>query len=193
MKEILLATNNAHKLREARAILEPFGFFVISLAQAGISSNPEETGESFAQNALIKAQAVAALCPKRTILADDSGLCIEYFNGYPGLYSSRFLGEDTSYYEKNEIVLRLLRDVKNRHAWYTCAAVLYQSGEYRHFEAQCHGEIGFRQSGQNGFGFDPIFVVNNHSLAELSESQKNQMSHRYLAFREVAEALGEKI
>lgn len=188
-------------MREIREILAGFTIkgepvVVRSMKEAGIDIPIEENGESFGQNARIKARAVAAAARGAIVLADDSGLEIDYLNKEPGIYSARYLGEDTSYHEKNGNLLRRLEGVpdEKRRARFVCAiACVLPDGRDFTREATIEGLIGYEEKGENGFGYDPIFVVPEYgrSTAELSEEEKNRISHRGKALRAVRERLEE--
>ena len=192
MKKIYVATNNNHKIMEIREILK--GFECISLKDAGIESNPEETGSTFEENAIIKAMALHKLTGEAAI-ADDSGICIDAFGGEPGIFSSRFLGEDTAYDIKNNIILDRLKDTPwdERGAQFVCAvAYVNEKGEAKSFLGVCPGHIGYEPKGDRGFGYDPIFVPvcgDGRTTAEMTDDEKNAISHRGLAMREFAKHL----
>lgn len=186
MQTIIFATNNENKVREIRQMLKG-SFNVITLKEAGISACIEENGETFEENALIKARHIYNLTKKATI-SDDSGLCIDYLDGKPGVHSARFMGEDTSYQVKNEEILRLLSDVPNdkRGAKFVCVmAFITEEGEEYLVRGEMEGRISEKIAGENGFGYDPIFYLDEYekTAAELSSTQKNEISHRGLALR----------
>lgn len=192
MKEILLVSNNKHKVKEISAVLSPLGFNVVSLAEAGIEMEIEETGITFAENAILKAEALRSYW-FGGILADDSGIEFECLNGLPGVYSARFLGEDTPYHLKNKLVLQLMEKQQNRKARYVCClAFLHQEKTYT-FEAYLNGEIANKTQGEYGFGYDPIFYLpaRQCNLAELTPDEKNLISHRSQATKMLAEFLEE--
>ena len=190
---IVFATGNAGKIKEIRMIMEDTGMEVVSMKDAGIRVDIEENGQSYEENALIKARAVAAFT-KDIVMADDSGLEIDYLNKEPGIYSARYLGEDTSYEIKNQALLDRLSGVKkeDRTARFVCAiaAVLPDKREFVVRET-IEGYIGEKPAGTNGFGYDPIFYVDEYgcSTAELSEEKKNEVSHRGKALRAMREVL----
>ena len=190
---IVFATGNAGKIKEIRMIMEDTGMEVVSMKDAGIRVDIEENGQSYEENALIKARAVAAFT-KDVVMADDSGLEIDYLNKEPGIYSARYLGEDTSYEIKNQALLDRLSGVKkeDRTARFVCAiaAVLPDKREFVVRET-IEGYIGEKPAGTNGFGYDPIFYVDEYgcSTAELSEEKKNEVSHRGKALRAMREVL----
>lgn len=199
MQRIIFATGNAGKMKEIRMILadltlqgEPVE--ILSMKEAGIVLDIEENGKSFLENAIIKARAVAAAGNGAIVLADDSGLEIDYLNGEPGIYSARYLGENTSYHEKNSNLIERLIGVSDekRTARFVCAiACVLPDGQVLTEEAAIEGRIGYEEKGKNGFGYDPIFMVSSYgkSTAELTEEEKNEISHRGKALRAMKERL----
>ncbi len=199
MQKLIFATGNAGKMREIRTILrdlkikgEPVEIF--SMKEAGIQVTIEENGKSFEENAVIKAKAVAAAAEGAIVLADDSGLEIDYLNKEPGIYSARYMGEDTSYHEKNSNLIWRLKDAseEERTARFVCAiACVLPDGRVLTENAAIEGTIGYEERGENGFGYDPIFMVPAYgkSTAELSEEEKNAISHRGKALRAMKERL----
>ena len=189
MRKIIFATGNQGKMREIRAILEDMKWDVVSMKEAGIDPEIEENGASFTENAVIKAQTVAdtlALEKKVrecVVLADDSGLVIDCLNGEPGIYSARYLGEETPFSEKSADLLRRMKDVpeEERSARFVCAiAAVFPDGEVVTTEGTVEGRIGYELRGDNGFGYDPIFYLPEYgrTAAELTDEEKNQISHR---------------
>lgn len=163
-------------------IMADTGMEVISMKDAGITIDIEENGTTYEENAMIKARAVAAHTDA-IVLADDSGLEIDYLNKEPGVYSARYMGEDTSYRIKNANLIQRLEGVpdEQRTARFVCAiAAVLSDGTELTTRATIEGRIGYEEKGQNGFGFDPIFYVPEFgkTTAELSEEEKNQVSHR---------------
>ena len=191
--KIIFATGNKNKMREIRDILSDLGMEILSMKEAGIDKEINEDGKTCEENALIKARAVAE-DTDAVVLADDSGLEIDYLNKEPGIYSARYLGEDTSYEIKNQALLDRLSGVKkeDRTARFVCAiaAVLPDKREFVVRET-IEGYIGEKPAGTNGFGYDPIFYVDEYgcSTAELSEEKKNEVSHRGKALRAMREVL----
>ena len=197
MKKIIFATGNADKMKEIRQILSDLDAEVLSMKEAGISVDIEENGTTFEENALIKAKAVAAYTDA-IVLADDSGLEIDYLNKEPGVYSARYMGEDTSYTIKNQNLLDRLNGVpkEQRTARFVCAiAAVLPDKETLVTRETIEGYIGFEPQGENGFGYDPIFYVPdlNCSTAELSPEEKNARSHRGNALRAMREELKQYI
>lgn len=190
---IVFATGNAGKMREIRMILEDLGCEVVSMKEAGADPEIIEDGKSFAENAEIKARAVWA-CTGDIVLADDSGLVVDYIGGEPGIYSARYMGEDTSYEIKNRNIIDRLAEAKGeeRAARFLCniAAVL-PDGRVLHTEAAMEGLIAYEPAGNEGFGYDPILYIPEFgkTSAELTIEQKNQISHRGKALEAMKEVL----
>lgn len=210
MKDIIFATQNAGKMKEIREILKDSGRRIYSQKEAGIDAEAEETGSTFAENAMIKAETVMDWCrehgipglPGRTaadflVLADDSGLEIDALNGEPGIYSARYLGHETSYREKNADLIARLEGVPKaeRSARFVCAiAAVFPDGGRETALGTIEGYIGWKESGENGFGYDPIFYLyeTDRSTAELPPEEKNAVSHRGRALRKMKEILQKK-
>lgn len=194
MKKIIFATGNAGKMREIKEILADFGAEILSMKEAGIFTDAEENGASYEENALIKARAVAQKAKDAVVLADDSGLEIDALGGEPGIYSARYMGEDTSYRVKNANLIERLAGVpeEKRTARFVCAiAAVLPDGRELVTKAAVEGRIGYEERGEGGFGYDPIFYVPEfgRTTAELSEEEKNQISHRGKALRLMKEEL----
>lgn len=192
-KKIVFATGNEGKMKEVRMILADLGVPVLSQKEAGISAEVEENGESFAENARIKACAVQKLTDA-IVLADDSGLEVDYLDRAPGIYSARYMGEHTPYDIKNNHILELLADAPpgKRTARFVCAiAAALPDGTVLTSEGVMEGEIGYEIAGENGFGYDPIFYLPQYGCtsAEISPEQKNEVSHRGKALRAMKEQL----
>lgn len=196
-KRIVFATGNEGKMKEIRAILSDLGMPVVSMKEAGVSLDIEENGATFAENAKIKAMAVWK-CTGGIVLADDSGLSVDYIGGEPGVYSARYLGEDTSYEIKNQNIIDRLKDAKGqeRSARFVCniAAVL-PDGSVIQREASMEGLIAEKPAGAGGFGYDPILYLPEFkkTSAELTMEEKNQISHRGKALEAMKEALKEAL
>lgn len=193
MKRIIFATTNEGKMKEIRLIMEDSGYEIVSLKEAGISADIIENGTTFEENALIKAETIAKLTGELA-LADDSGLEVDYLDKAPGIYSARFLGEDTGYDVKNQYILDKLKDVpqSGRSARFVCAIALADGkGNTWTKRATIEGYIGDEARGENGFGYDPIFMVPeyNKTTAELSIDEKNKISHRAKALKAMKEEL----
>ncbi len=197
MKKIIFATGNENKMKEIRQIMGDMDVEILSMKEAGISADIVEDGKTFEENAVIKAKAIADLT-KEIVLADDSGLEIDYINKEPGIYSARYMGEDTSYHIKNQNLIDRLKDAKEeeRTARFVCAiAAAFPDGEVLTTIGTIEGTIAYEEKGENGFGYDPIFYVPEFgcTTAELSEEAKNKVSHRGNALRAMKEKLKAKI
>lgn len=204
MLQIIFATGNQGKLREIRAILGDCEAEVISMKEAGLELEIEENGTTFEENALIKARAVAdALAMRKerrtcVVMADDSGLEIDCLNGEPGVYSARYLGEDTPFDVKSRDFLRRMADVpeENRGARFVCAiAAIFPDGGTVTTSGVVEGKIGYELRGDNGFGYDPIFYLPEYgrTAAELSDEEKNRISHRSRALGLMKEELKKRM
>lgn len=178
-KTLIAATHNQGKLAEFARMLEPKGIHVMPPEDPELVKSIVEDGETFADNALIKARAVFAATGLSTI-ADDSGLCIDALDGRPGVYSARYLGEDTPYTVKNDTILKALEDVPEpkRTAHFECAIALVTAQGEHVFKGTFEGKIGYKPSGRNGFGYDPIFYVGEKSSADMTNPEKDAVSHR---------------
>lgn len=194
--KIVFATGNAGKMKEIRVIMQDLGMEILSMKEAGIETDIVEDGKTFEENALIKAEAIAKFTDA-IVLADDSGLEIDYLNKEPGVYSARYLGEDTPYDEKNANLLKRLEGVEKekRTARFVCAIVaVLPDKTVLQTRGTIEGYIGEKPMGENGFGYDPIFYVEEYhcSTAELTMEQKNALSHRGKALRAMKEELKKK-
>ena len=192
---IIFATGNEGKMREIRMIMADLGLEILSMKEAGLYADVAENGKTFEENAVIKAKAIAALC-NDIVLADDSGLEIDALNKEPGVYSARYMGEETSYHIKNANLVERLNGVpeEERTARFVCAiAAALPDGRVLETKAAMEGRIGYEERGENGFGYDPIFMLPEYgkSTAELSPEEKNQLSHRGKALRLMKEKLKE--
>lgn len=204
MFKIVFATGNEGKMREIRAILGDMEVEVSSMKEAGLALEIEEDGTTFEENARIKADAVAAALAAQkkaqdcVVMADDSGLEIDCLNGEPGVYSARYLGEETPFSEKCMDLLRRLEDVpeEERAARFVCAiAAVFPDGETVIARGTIEGRIGHELRGGNGFGYDPIFYLPEYgrTAAELSDEEKNRISHRYRALEQMKEELKKRM
>ena len=183
MEKIIFATGNEHKMVEIREILADLNVPVVSMKEAGIAADIVEDGTTFEENALIKARAVHELAPASLVLADDSGLEVDALGGEPGVYSSRWLGEDTSYDVKNAEIIRRLDGLEGeaRGARFRCAiAAVFPDGTESVRDGKVEGQVAFAPAGANGFGYDPIFMLPERGVttAELPPEEKNRISHR---------------
>ncbi len=197
-KRIIFATGNEDKMKEIRMILQDLGVEILSMKEAGVDVEIVEDGMSFEENAEIKARAVARVLTNDIVLADDSGLEIDYLDKAPGIYSARFAGEDTSYDIKNRILLDRLEGVpeEERGARFVCAvAAVFPDGTVSTVRKTIEGRIAEEAAGDNGFGYDPIFYVPEYgcTTAEMDAARKNELSHRGKALRAMREILKEKI
>ena len=193
MKKIIFATGNQGKMKEIREILSDLDVEVLSLKDAGIEADIVEDGETFEENAVIKARTICQMTGE-IVLADDSGLEIDYLNKEPGVYSARYMGEDTSYHIKNGNLISRLEGVpdEKRTARFVCAiAAAFPDGTIKTTRGTMEGRIGYKEKGENGFGYDPIFYLPEYECtsAELSMEEKNKISHRGKALRAIKEEL----
>jgi len=198
MKRIIFATGNKDKMKEIREILKDLNCEILSMKEAGLVTDVEENGSTFEENALIKAKAIAMLSKEQgnedIVLADDSGLEIDALNKEPGIYSARYMGEDTPYSIKNANLISRLDGVKDedRTARFVCAvAAVLPTGESMVVRGTIEGIIGYEEKGSNGFGYDPIFYVPAYgcTTAELPLEKKNEISHRGNALKQIKEKI----
>lgn len=190
----LIATNNPGKVREFCRILKPLGFTVYSLKDLELRAEVEETGSTFRENALLKASALMRLS-KLPAIADDSGLCVDALDGAPGVYSARYGGEGLSDGARTDLLLAGMRHVpreKRTARFISAICCVFPDGTKLEAEGACEGYIGYEKRGVNGFGYDPVFMVGERSFAELSDSEKDRISHRGKALRSFVKMLLEK-
>lgn len=196
--KIVFATGNEGKMREIRMIMEDLGLEILSMKEAGVNVDIVEDGETFEENAMIKASAIAQALREdgvqAVVLADDSGLEVDYLNKEPGVYSARYMGEDTSYTVKNANLIQRLEGVpdEERTARFVCViAAVFPDGRKFATRAAIEGRIGYEERGQNGFGYDPIFYLPEYGKysAELDPEEKNRISHRGKALEEMKKVL----
>ena len=193
MDKIIFATGNEGKMKEVRMILADMDYEIVSMKEAGVEIEIIEDGKTFEENALIKATAIM----KETgelVLADDSGLEIDYFDKAPGVYSARYLGEDTPYEVKNRVILERMEGVaeEKRTARFVCAiAAAFPDGTTKTVRGTIEGIIGYESKGENGFGYDPIFYLPEYGCtsAELAPEEKNKISHRGKALQKMKELI----
>ena len=195
-RKVIFATSNEGKMKEVRSILEGLDVEVLSMKEAGIFVEVVEDGTTFEENAAIKATAIQKECGE-IVLADDSGLEVDYLNKEPGIYSARYMGEDTSYRIKNKSLIDRLEGVEgdDRSARFVCAiAAAFPDGTVEITRGTIEGQIGYEEKGENGFGYDPIFYVPEYgcTTAELTLEQKNEASHRGKALRKMKEIIQAK-
>lgn len=193
MKNLVIATNNSHKLKEFKEILTNYN--IISLKDIGFEDDIEETGSTFEENAVIKARAVHEYLKNKNlnymVLADDSGLCVDSLNGAPGIYSARYAGNHDSKANRNKL-LNELKDKPSRDAHFTCAIVIcYEDGSCKTFIGKTYGKIAFEEIGSTDFGYDCIFYSKdlNKTFGEASEEEKNSVSHRGRAIQEMLKGI----
>ena len=196
--KIIFATGNADKMREIQMIMADLGLGIQSMKEAGIDMEIAENGTTFEENAMVKASAIAQELKTRNVqaivLADDSGLEIDYLDKAPGVYSARYMGEDTPYSVKNANLIKQLEGVpdEKRTARFVCViAAVFPDGSSYTTRAAIEGRIGYEERGQNGFGYDPIFFLPEYGMysAELAPEEKNRISHRGKALEEMKRVL----
>lgn len=196
MKKIIFATGNANKMVEVRMILADCGYEIVSMKEAGIDIDIVEDGKTFEENAIIKATAISKTKEAEgcVVLADDSGLEVDYMDGAPGIYSARWQGEDTPYSIKNQMIIDALADAKEeeRTARFVCAiAAAFPDSTVTTRRGVIEGMIAHQPAGENGFGYDPIFFLPEYgkTTAELAPEDKNKISHRGRALEKIREVL----
>ena len=194
VKTFLIATHNAKKKNELLRILAPLGIDVKTDIELDLTlSEPEETGETFYENALIKAKAG---CEESgyPCVADDSGLMVDYLAGAPGVYSARFSGENSDDEKNNNKLLKLMADVPENERtarFVSVVCCVFPNGDIISARGECEGAIGYEKKGESGFGYDPIFMVNGKSFAEMSAEEKDKLSHRGKALNLLLEKLND--
>ena len=189
--KFILATHNPGKLREMAAILSQYGVEVVSPADVGITVDVEETGTTFAENAMLKAKAICAAADLPAI-ADDSGLCVDALNGGPGVYSARYGGEGLDDKGRYTLLLQNMRGQTTRAAHFACAiACAFPNGDELTAEGRCDGTIAFAPMGEGGFGYDPVFFVPEKAktFGQLTAEEKSAISHRGKALKAFSEKL----
>lgn len=196
MKKIIFATGNTNKMVEVRMILADCGYEIVSMKEAGIDIDIVEDGKTFEENAIIKATAISKTKEAEgcVVLADDSGLEVDYMDGAPGIYSARWQGEDTPYSIKNQMIIDALADAKEeeRTARFVCAiAAVFLDGTVTTRRGVIEGMIAHQPAGEHGFGYDPIFFLPEYgkTTAELAPEDKNKISHRGRALEMIREVL----
>ena len=193
MEKLVFATGNEGKMKEIRMILGDMDYEILSMKEAGITADIVEDGKTFEENAEIKAKAISKMA-NCLVIADDSGLEVDYMDKQPGIYSARWLGEDTSYDVKNQKIIDNLAGVpdEKRTARFVCAvAAAFPDGRVITKRGTVEGIIGYEQRGENGFGYDPIFFLPEYgkTTAELPPEEKNKISHRGRALEQIKEEL----
>ncbi len=200
--KLIFATGNKDKMAEIRDIMEDLGFEVSSMKEEGIESDPEENGTCFEENALIKARAVYEIAKEKgieaVVLSDDSGLEIDCLNKEPGIYSARYMGRDVPYSEKNANLIQRTNETgdKDRTARFVCAvAACFPDGTETVVRGVVEGSVAYEPSGNQGFGYDPIFWLPERgcTTADLSNEEKNAISHRGNALRMIKEELKKRL
>lgn len=189
MKKIVIATNNQGKLKEIKEILKDYELLTLKDINCKIEVNEDQ--ETFEGNAKKKAKETAKFV-NMPCIADDSGLCIDAFNGWPGVHTDRFLGEDATPSQKNKAILEKMKNLKEeeRKAKVVCSVVYYENGEFMVAKGEIEGKIAKEPKGDNGFGFDPIFELENgKTYAELTQEEKNAISHRKKALENLKKQL----
>ncbi len=194
---IIFATGNKDKMREIRQIMQGCDIEILSMRDAGIEGEADETGSTFEDNSMLKAEYVYeknGKAPEDIIIADDSGLVIDALNGEPGILSARYLGKDTSYHEKNGNLIKRLEGVpdEKRSARFVCAmALIFPDGKRINVTETMEGRIGYEEAGVNGFGYDPIFYLPEYKMtsAQVTSQVKNSISHRGKALRKVRDII----
>lgn len=197
MKRIIFATTNKDKVREVKMMLEGFDVELCTMKEVGVDVDIVEDGTTFEENAIIKAKTIMEMTGE-IALADDSGLEVDYMDGAPGIYSARFLGEDTSYDVKNNYIIDKLKDAKGseRSARFVCAmAAAFPNGDIETCRGTIEGVIAYEQKGTNGFGYDPIVYVPEYEMTtgEMAPELKNSISHRGKALEQMKEVLRRRL
>jgi XTP/dITP diphosphohydrolase len=179
--KLIIASNNKGKIREFKQLLEPLGYEVMSQSEAGICLEVEETGKTFEENARLKAQATFEMS-KTPVIADDSGLCVDSLGGEPGVYTANY---------NIAWLLEKMKDIPKdkRAAKFVCCLCMIDEHGEKIICGECEGYIGFKERGDKGFGYDPVFMVGDKSFAEISDTEKNKISHRGKALRKLVEKL----
>jgi XTP/dITP diphosphohydrolase len=196
MVRVILSSGNQHKISELKSILEEFDLEVISKNDIGYSEfEVEEDGDTLEENSLKKAMELWNKTGD-IVIADDTGLFVKYLNGEPGVYSARYAGEDATYEDNNKMLLEKLENVsvENRKAYFkTVVSIVDSNGKSFKVDGICKGSIGLEAEGDNGFGYDPIFIVEglNKTFAQMTDSEKNKYSHRGKAVRNLKNIIGE--
>ncbi len=192
--KLIVATNNAHKLTEFKRILEPMGYTVCGQREMGVEIEVEEKGSTFAENALLKAAAIHK-ATGLTVVADDSGLCVDALDGAPGVYSARYAGENATDADRNQKLLQNMANVADdvrTAAFVSAIALVFSDDDIIQCQGECKGEIGYSPLGENGFGYDPIFMIGDKSFAQLTSQQKDEISHRGRALEKLEQLLKQR-
>ena len=189
--KLVIASNNKGKIAEFNKLLSPLGYEAVSQREAGINIEVSEDGETFEENATLKARAVYEIA-KCAVLADDSGLSVDALDGAPGVYSARYGGEGLDDKGRTELLLENMKDVSDekRTAKFVCVIhFIKENGEEISVRGECKGKIGYKPEGENGFGYDPVFVYGDKTFAQVGADVKNSVSHRAVALKKLMEKL----
>ena len=189
--KLIIASNNKGKIREYKELLSPLGYEAISQSEAGVNIEVEETGTTFAENSALKAQAIFNMTENCAVLADDSGLMVDALGGEPGVYSARYGGLSTDA-ERTAYLLDNLKDIsddKRTARFMCCIHFIKADGTVVTAEGKCEGKIGYEPKGENGFGYDPVFMYGDKSFAQVPAEVKNSVSHRANALKNLIEKL----
>lgn len=190
---IIIASNNQGKIREFKKMLEPMGYTVLSQSEAGIDLEVEETGTTFKENATLKAEAIYNL-KHTSVLADDSGLEVEFLNMEPGIYSARYMGLDSDEAKRKCILEKMqgVEESKRTARFVCCICYIDENGNKKYAEGYWNGKIAQEEKGNNGFGYDPIFIPDGENVtsAEMTPEDKNSKSHRALALKKLEKIIG---
>lgn len=187
-RKIILSSGNEHKVKEIKKILKGLPFEILSKNEVGFKDfDVEEDGDTLKKNAFKKAHELSKLV-EGIVISDDTGLFVDILNGEPGVYSSRYAGENVTYEDNNKLLLKKLEGVpleKRKATFKTVIVVILENGEKIEVSGECKGKIGFKLKGTNGFGYDPLFIVDelDKTFAELSDDEKNTISHRANALK----------
>ncbi|WP_315119294.1 XTP/dITP diphosphatase [uncultured Clostridium sp.] len=196
MRKLIIASNNKNKIKEIKEILGGLNIDVIALKETGMDIEVEETGDTFIENAYIKASEIFKLFKEDNcmVLADDSGLSVEALGGQPGIYSARFAGEHGNDRKNNEKLLNMMKDVENRKGKFICAmALIIDENNIIKVQGEVEGVIGYEEKGVHGFGYDPLFYYPKHNMTfgEMDGNLKNNISHRRIALNELEKKIKE--
>lgn len=197
MKNVVLASGNQHKVHEIGIILKDFDLEIQTMKEAGFHGDVDETGTSFEANSLLKAEAVMEALGVDVTIADDSGLMVDALDGAPGVYSARYAGEPCDNEANNDKLLKALGELemeKRTATFVTVITYLLSSGEKIVARGEVKGKIAFERKGSNGFGYDPLFIVDGYdrTYAEMNDEEKSQLSHRAVALQALKKELAKR-
>lgn len=187
--KVILASNNKNKIKEIKKMFENSDIEIVGLKDVAFYDEIEENGKTFTENALIKAKTIYDIY-KIPVISDDSGIEVDALNGKPGVYSARWSGYGDE--ANNDKLLEELKGSSNRKANYACVVCYYNGPkEFKFFEGKCYGTIGYERKGEGGFGYDPLFILenSNKTMAEITMEEKNKISHRSIAIKQLADYL----